>query len=201
MDRNRHGVPLYITPKARQASRFGNRPNLPEPKHCVWPGCRNPFIPVPQAVYVCTGHAFAAGAAYLDWTISPAVKRAITARVERAEKTASEPGQGWVYYVEVGDYYKIGYATDVRRRMKDYPPNCTLLAQHRGTKADERAIHGRFAAHLDAGREWFRKDDEITQYIDAIISVYGRCIDPFPQRKVKTAQEKQPVKLRARSLR
>lgn len=80
--------------------------------------------------------------------------------------------------------------------MKQYPPTCELLAQHRGTKADERAIHKQFAAHLVAGREWFRPAQEIRDYIDGIIAVHGRCLDPFKER---LNEKRPPVQMRPRS--
>lgn len=199
-DANRHGVPLYITPKAKPYSTQGGaRPSrIPEPTHCVWPGCRKGFMP-DQDIPICTNHAFIVFARYREWGTSQPVNRATRPTPEPREP--AEPAQGWVYYVRIGNYYKIGYASSVYERMKAYPPNAELLAQHKGTKADERAIHKRFAAHLDAGREWFTVHPEITEYIDAVIGVHGRCVNPFAERRKKTEQEKQPVQMRRRSMR
>ena len=70
---------------------------------------------------------------------------------------------------------------------RGYPPTAKLLAQHRGTKADETALHRKFAHHCVAGREWYRVNDEITQYIDSVITIHGRCVDAFEvNRRTKT---------------
>ena len=43
------------------------------------------------------------------------------------------------------------------------------------------------AHHCVAGREWYRVNDEITQYIDSVITIHGRCVDAFEvNRRTKT---------------
>lgn len=56
--------------------------------------------------------------------------------------------------------------------------------------------HKRFAAHVVAGREWFRPAPEIREYIEGVIAVHGRCLDPFRER---LNEKRSPVQMRPRS--
>lgn len=90
---------------------------------------------------------------------------------------ASIGAKGWVYYARVGDRIKIGYSTNVRRRMGQYPPGSVLLAVEPGTKAMESTRHKQFFHLLDAAREWFRQDDELKAHIAKIRSRWGDLSD------------------------
>lgn len=72
---------------------------------------------------------------------------------------------GWIYYVRIGDWIKIGYAADLKQRLRAYPPDAELLASHPGTLADEAALHKRFKPHLAAGREWYPCAPEILEHV------------------------------------
>jgi hypothetical protein len=170
VERNRHGIPVYT----------------PGPIRCVWPGCRADKW---RDLQVCFPHAEQCGNAVLDLL-----------EAAKSPEPVKEPSprDGWIYYVRTDGHYKIGFATNVRARMRAYPPTSVLLAQHRGTMADEKAIHSRFAAHRVAGREWFRMDDEITRYIEAVVSMHGRCVNTFEER---TAQRPESGRLRSKTRR
>lgn len=77
---------------------------------------------------------------------------------------------GYVYFIQAGDVglIKIGWATDPKRRLTQMQPHCPiplrLLHSERGTGADERAVHGRFAEHR-AHHEWFHPVSELLAYI------------------------------------
>lgn len=87
------------------------------------------------------------------------------------DSTKNDPG--WVYYIRMGDVIKIGYATDVTKRMRAYPPSAELLAAHPGTQAVEREMHKRFKADLARGREWFRESAELAEHIAQVIEKFG----------------------------
>lgn len=72
---------------------------------------------------------------------------------------------GWIYYLHVGGIVKIGYTTDLERRMKQYPPHSSLLAVHPGTPKLEREMHHKFLHLLANGREWFKVADDLTNHI------------------------------------
>lgn len=88
--------------------------------------------------------------------------------LDRQIKERGDARPGVIYYLEVGDFLKIGYTRDLWRRMREYPPNAVLLAHEEGTPDDERALHKQFAVYLESGREWFRDVPEIRNHIDQV---------------------------------
>lgn len=90
---------------------------------------------------------------------------------EQASRRAREVAAavpGFIYYLQVGEYLKIGFTANLDRRMREYPPNARLLACHYGTPDDERELHVRFAAFRDAGREWYLDVPEIRAHIEKV---------------------------------
>lgn len=98
---------------------------------------------------------------------------------------------GWVYYIRMGDMMKIGYATDVSKRMRAYPPNAELLAAHPGTKDVEKFMHRRFAEFRERGREWFTLAPEIMEHIAGVVEQYGdKSHLAYEYTKPKTQEER-----------
>lgn len=93
----------------------------------------------------------------------------------RAVARTNEPG--FVYYIRMDDLIKIGYAKDVTRRMRAYPPSAQLLAIHPGTPAVEKRMHDQFHAFLRRGREWFAPHEQILSHIEETRAKFG---DPAP---------------------
>lgn len=75
---------------------------------------------------------------------------------------------GTIYYLRVGDLIKIGFTSYMEDRMRSYPPNAELLAQHPGTRETERQMHHRFLHRVAKGREWFTPCDEIDLHITQV---------------------------------
>lgn len=120
--------------------------------------------------------------------------RAENARLRAPARSVSAPKRetptdGTIYYLRSGGYFKIGWTSDLEKRMKGYPPDTQLLATRPGTKADERAIHKRFAHLLSHGREWFPLAGEIQDHIDAVIAEHGAppVVDFTARRANRTA--------------
>lgn len=168
------------------------------PRRCSWGDCREPQW---RSLAICVFHAEEAAIEYYAVMTAayPRLKRLAEPPLPAQRVLNPKLDEGWVYYVLVDGHYKIGFTHDIAKRMRAYPPTASLLAQHRGSQADEAQVHRRFAAHRVAGREWFRTDAEITRHIDAVVAMHGRCVDPFVARRVKSEQEAQPAQLRRRS--
>lgn len=83
--------------------------------------------------------------------------------VKRKRYLSNRPGT--IYYLQVGDRVKIGFTTDLYRRMMQYPPNSTLLATHPGTPMVEKEMHQDFRRHLADGREWFHPNADLDAHI------------------------------------
>jgi hypothetical protein len=100
---------------------------------------------------------------------------------------------GWIYYVRQGELIKIGYTSNLAKRLKSYAPTGVLLAVHPGTRATEKEMHQKFAASLDQGREWFRPRPELMRHIEETRSRYGAPDAHQPSlRKHRRAGEDQP---------
>lgn len=79
-------------------------------------------------------------------------------------------GKGHVYFV-MGvrtNLVKIGFSQDAFRRIRSVAQGCSESINADlvilGTRADEKALHKRFAKHRVKG-EWFEDCDEITAYV------------------------------------
>jgi hypothetical protein len=83
------------------------------------------------------------------------------------------PTDGTVYYLRVGSYIKIGWASDLTKRMKAYPPDSVLLATEPGTRKDEARRHRMFAAHRTHGREWYAMVPSILHHVDTLTAQHG----------------------------
>ena len=96
--------------------------------------------------------------------------------IELVGATASRPApaEGVVYYVQVGSHVKIGWTSNLENRMRQYPPNSTLLAQHPGTRKDENHMHRRFAADRTHGREWYVPSASLTRHITNVVREHGQ---------------------------
>lgn len=75
---------------------------------------------------------------------------------------------GFVYFAECADLIKIGYSSNVDRRMRalssanPYPISVLLVL--RGTLSFEADLHAKFHALRKRG-EWFAKGDDLLAYI------------------------------------
>lgn len=154
---------------------------------CQLPGCDRPTIRLAgRSLGICDLHAMPV----VQWSttvMDEHEQRMLKADVEskrihrerrydqaeerRREKALTEPG--WIYYLHVGDRIKIGYTTDVKRRLRQYPPDSPLLALHPGTKQTEHDMHSKFAGSRAAGREWFLDTPELRDHIKQVIDQYG----------------------------
>lgn len=160
---------------------------------CAWPNCDKS---TPQTFaenrlgVLCLDHAWShydAMNSFLVWdgtTDSSYVQSlvaALKARQEPLDAFTDEEladakealSQGWVYYLRVGDQIKIGFSTDVRRRLRSYPPGSELLALEPGDKKLERRRHNEFFEWLAAGREWFEPSDELLKHIQDVVDLHG----------------------------
>lgn len=67
-----------------------------------------------------------------------------------------------MYLLETPNYYKIGYANDVEKRMKQYNtdnPEYTLLDTCEGTEEAEKICHRFLKKVLPYKGEWYEKSD------------------------------------------
>lgn len=139
-------------------------------RRCVWPNC-------PKSRYagspLCASHLEIAYSVWLterDGKINPPVA---LVDPSPAPEPKQRPVDGTVYYIRSGGYIKIGWTSDLAKRMRAYPPDTTLLAVEPGTRKDERRIHKRFAHLLTHGREWFPLAPQIIEHIERVKAEHG----------------------------
>lgn len=92
---------------------------------------------------------------------------------ERVRRARGKRQPGFVYYIRMDDLIKIGYAADIGRRMRAYPPSAELLAAHPGTLELEKSIHRDFRAFLSRGREWFTPHRTLMDHIEQVKRRFG----------------------------
>lgn len=68
-----------------------------------------------------------------------------------------------IYLIESNEYYKIGYAKDIKERMKAYEttnPNFKIISYKEGSIQDETCLH-RLCKEYKYKNEWFYKKEEV----------------------------------------
>ncbi len=95
------------------------------------------------------------------WCFEARVKIHLTKWHETTQREAA----GYVYYVRVGKYIKIGTTRSLDQRMTNYPPGSKLLATEPGSYTREAERHEQFAEHLAERNEWFRPAPELMAHI------------------------------------
>lgn len=109
---------------------------------------------------------------------------AIYARVARARDRGLEefPGR-WivppkeiVYYVQLGEYIKIGVTGSLQARLATFRttnPNVKLLATEPGDHRRERQRHDQFAAYRVRRTECFKPHRELVEHINELRQKHG----------------------------
>jgi hypothetical protein len=84
----------------------------------------------------------------------------------------SRPVRGYVYFIQAAEAIKIGYSKDAPKRLAGLQTSSSedlvLLGFVRGTRDDERELHKMFC-HLQLRGEWFRLEEELTDYIKSAL--------------------------------
>lgn len=103
---------------------------------------------------------------------------------KKARKQA--PVDGTVYFLRVGGYIKIGWTSNLEKRMRQYQPDTQLLACKPGTRKEEHRLHRKFAHLKTHGREWFPLAPQITEEVEQTIADHGAPpVVDFSARKAK----------------
>ena len=97
------------------------------------------------------------------------LKRHIDAlKIVKAENKRSPRGKGHIYFIQQGDFIKIGWSSDWQYRIyhmqTSNPAPIVVLGVMEGTPQQERQTHRDFAAHRHQ-REWFFAVPEILEFV------------------------------------
>ena len=156
-----------------------------EVEHCIWPQCSDAvLLDADFGLPFCTLHLGHVQERVADkrvihdrrdseaWQLRAQAEREKEDRAKAArESKGMQPG--FIYYIDVDSHVKIGYAVDVKKRMRAYPPHAKLLAVHPGTLDLEKTIHRQFAHSLVAGREWFAPDATLRDHVAKVREQFG----------------------------
>jgi len=94
---------------------------------------------------------------------------------------------GFIYFIECGDFIKIGYSVRPRERFRRIaamsPVEMRLIGITAGGVYDERDAHTKFS-HIRARNEWFHRTDDLLEWIRATcgnwsaVAVFKRTAKP-----------------------
>lgn len=142
---------------------------------CPIPGCRGS---IPASSLVCVKHGVqiwkhieaVKGASFVTGEIETFQERDQRRETDESRRVEARKQDGTIYYVRVDDKIKIGWTGGhLWGRLKAYPPHMKLLADHPGTRADERDLHRSFAPSRASGREWYHATPELLAHIESVL--------------------------------
>ena len=144
---------------------LASSPHTPTHWRCCWPKCKTP-LDEPQPP-LCETHLF------LAWRFANEELRAVRDSVQAVPEPRHDPlpptrakKDGSVYFIRFNDRIKIGYSTNVDRRLAGLPHH-EVLAVIPGTMEEERHCHAAFAHLRDVG-EWFRIEQDLLDFIEGV---------------------------------
>lgn len=153
----------------RQTARVQYHSNPTGPGHfkdqCDLGHCERP-VADEVGIRLCDRHLRKAWAAFeflaaKDPTMWP------NAEPPKRRDVTSVDAHGLVYFARVGELIKIGWTSNLQRRMSSLGADAVFHTQP-GTKHDERALHAMFNHLLVKGKEWFRSDPELLNFISEL---------------------------------
>lgn len=170
----------------RTGGRWTNDPDAPSDTRCRWALCAQP-VPYrfkDEGMDLCRDHGL------LAWAIVNTQMQADVppTPTPEVEGPTVEP-IGFVYFIATGGRIKIGYTSDLERRLATYPPNMEIIHVKVGGKDVEKREHRRFGEWLTDGREWFEDCAAVRALINEIAQddPHWREIEPMryftPRRK------------------
>jgi len=97
----------------------------------------------------------------LDWRWRPKGRKALRTKLN----------SGFIYFLRSGDLIKIGFATNVQRRISSLqianPAPLVLLATMKGSPRREKQLHHRFRS-LRVSGEWFSPGANLLKFIKIV---------------------------------
>jgi hypothetical protein len=143
---------------------------------CVVSGCPRKASPTIHIVPMCSAHGWEIAQGYRAEVLQLAQREAAETEARRTEKRERNAGNregALVYYVQIGDYIKIGFSTRLRKRYSTLRAD-RLLAIEPGGPELERQRHREFSdERIDLKRENFRPSERLTAHVAALHARYG----------------------------
>ncbi len=166
---------------------------MPSQSRCPIPGCI--FPQVEDVVPVCRMHAVEIWQ-QVQLTLPPSetsLQREARLLKEEARRAGVRQERGWIYFLELDEKIKVGWTSNLEKRLKNYPPHARIVIEYPATRADERDLHRTLKTERVAGRaEYRRRADEHAAEVAA------RPPNPMPQ--PIPARPRKPRPLRGQAL-
>ena len=164
---------------------------------CLMPGCTMTQSPMPE-LHLCDEHLTIVHDS-VDHMAATKHRKMMDAYNAAHPPVVTPPKPGFIYYVKSDGLIKIGWTSNLAKRMRQYAPNSQLLATHPGTRTDEQRLHKRFAVHRSHGREWYPLAPVILHHIDMMKAKYGEPDTvAFGAQPVTIPQHRDPQYIKAR---
>lgn len=140
---------------------------------CAFASCDEPVSDKYAPAPICTQHVL------LMWSTVELERQQSSAptpepRADRSPRRAS----GVIYYLRVGELIKVGFASNLRHRLMNYPPEAQLLAARPAQRGDEAAEHTALAAFRVHGREWYSQHPAVLARVDDVTAEHGQPEQP-----------------------
>lgn len=184
---------------------------------CLVPGCMSQTtkrLSCDVEFPICSSHAAAVWESieldderYRDDFITDAIEAMVARRdVIRAERAAAQAAaeaaedaewkaslrddlvEGDIYFIRLGDLVKVGWSSQLHKRLKSYGASAELLAHYPAFRSDETHLHQQLKPSRAKGREWYHDDSTIRLYVVQAVAKHGP-----PSVKVNWTQPKQVV--------
>lgn len=91
----------------------------------------------------------------------------------RAITIAENGRHGQVYFLRANGLIKVGWSSDLEKRLKAYGPDVELLCHYQGSRQDETLMHRQLRPYLAKGREWFKDCNLIEDVIADVVKRHG----------------------------
>lgn len=138
---------------------------------CIRAGCREKVFKGALELGLCAEHLLETYKAVAPKMGRPRVPdRLLLPSVRVVSSAIASATQSGVYYVDFGEYLKIGYTANIENRMASFRnshPSPQLLAMEEGARSLESLRHRQFAAYR-INRELFRHSSEIRDHIESL---------------------------------
>lgn len=167
---------------------------------CFWPGCKE--YGSTDRLRVCRKHTAIIVNAYADseWVINKVAEMRELGQPKPKPRTLD----GHVYLLLSDNLVKIGWTSDLDRRLKEYSPGARILAVMPGTKKDEGRLHRKFGDLKTNRREWFTYHPRVMEEVERIIREHGDpprdLNEPMTTTRIVGPRLNRPTQRRARSL-
>lgn len=94
-------------------------------------------------------------------------------RIDRQTVEYEQGGPGAIYFLRQNGLVKVGWTSNLEKRLKAYGPDVDILCHYPGTRQDETTLHRQLRDHLAKGREWYHDDEAIALFVNDAVKRYG----------------------------